>query len=414
MRFDPYHKWLGIPPQDQPPNFYRLLGLSVFESDVDVIDAAARRQLTYLRSCARGEYAGLAQELMNEIAAARRTLRDPNKKIAYDIKLRSTVAAQVDVLNEPAADSLLDSLASELEVNRNPFSEKTTGSSRTNTRRALTIGLFGLLLIGITIFWLSRESDSSKPHTEIASTTSPREAPVASEPVKEAPPSSLIPATTRASDLSKVAVQPTTMTVNTGGAETRPAVQDNNPARIDPLAEIPMEIEESPLFGTVPGSIRVPKIPALTRVTPSTQPSPEVPAVKSTQQLLTEASAVTDDAAKRLALLKTVKEKAVLEGLVRTALDAIEAMGGPSETVLNTKIETLQSFAKETSTSVLKDTATAAIEMAQNATNEKKHDTANQLIEFAVRTARKSGDSDLTRLVTVRVLDIRKSKQQQP
>lgn len=23
--FDPYHKWLGIPPKDQPPNHYRLL-----------------------------------------------------------------------------------------------------------------------------------------------------------------------------------------------------------------------------------------------------------------------------------------------------------------------------------------------------------------------------------------------------
>jgi hypothetical protein len=25
--FDPYHRWLGIPPQEQPPNHYRLLAL---------------------------------------------------------------------------------------------------------------------------------------------------------------------------------------------------------------------------------------------------------------------------------------------------------------------------------------------------------------------------------------------------
>ena len=31
--FDPYHKWLGIPPQDQPPNHYRLLGVELFETD---------------------------------------------------------------------------------------------------------------------------------------------------------------------------------------------------------------------------------------------------------------------------------------------------------------------------------------------------------------------------------------------
>ena len=27
MSFDPYLNWLGIPPHEQPPNFYRLLGV---------------------------------------------------------------------------------------------------------------------------------------------------------------------------------------------------------------------------------------------------------------------------------------------------------------------------------------------------------------------------------------------------
>jgi hypothetical protein len=45
MSFDPYHKWLGIPSREQPPNHYRLLGISLFESDPDVIDAAANRQM---------------------------------------------------------------------------------------------------------------------------------------------------------------------------------------------------------------------------------------------------------------------------------------------------------------------------------------------------------------------------------
>jgi hypothetical protein len=26
--FDPYHVWLGIPPHEQPPNHYRLLGIA--------------------------------------------------------------------------------------------------------------------------------------------------------------------------------------------------------------------------------------------------------------------------------------------------------------------------------------------------------------------------------------------------
>lgn len=39
--FDPYRKWLGIVPKDQPPNHYRLLGIELFESDPDVIEGAA-------------------------------------------------------------------------------------------------------------------------------------------------------------------------------------------------------------------------------------------------------------------------------------------------------------------------------------------------------------------------------------
>ena len=35
--FDPYHAWLGIPPKDQPPNHYRLLGIELFEQDTEVI-----------------------------------------------------------------------------------------------------------------------------------------------------------------------------------------------------------------------------------------------------------------------------------------------------------------------------------------------------------------------------------------
>ena len=44
-QFDAYHKWLGIPPKDQPPHHYRLLGLDPFESDPAVIEKIARRDI---------------------------------------------------------------------------------------------------------------------------------------------------------------------------------------------------------------------------------------------------------------------------------------------------------------------------------------------------------------------------------
>ena len=43
--FDPYHQWLGIPAAEQPPNHYRLLGVPLLESDLDVIEAAAERRV---------------------------------------------------------------------------------------------------------------------------------------------------------------------------------------------------------------------------------------------------------------------------------------------------------------------------------------------------------------------------------
>ena len=44
VSFDPYLNWLGIPPHEQPPNFYRLLGVVLFESNPEVIEQAADRQ----------------------------------------------------------------------------------------------------------------------------------------------------------------------------------------------------------------------------------------------------------------------------------------------------------------------------------------------------------------------------------
>jgi hypothetical protein len=92
--FDPYWKWLGIPPAEQPPNLYRLLGVGMFESDPEVIANAADRQMVHVRSFQGGRYSELSQKLLNELAAARVCLLDPAKKAAYDEQLRSQLHVQ--------------------------------------------------------------------------------------------------------------------------------------------------------------------------------------------------------------------------------------------------------------------------------------------------------------------------------
>lgn len=86
--FDPYHLWLGIPPEEQPPNHYRLLGIAPLEKNADVIATAADRQMSHLRTFQSGMYSALSQDLLNEVAAARLCLLDPVKKAAYDTQLR--------------------------------------------------------------------------------------------------------------------------------------------------------------------------------------------------------------------------------------------------------------------------------------------------------------------------------------
>ena len=44
-QFDPYYHWLGIPPQEQPPNHYRLLSLQLYEPNEEVIQHAVDRAM---------------------------------------------------------------------------------------------------------------------------------------------------------------------------------------------------------------------------------------------------------------------------------------------------------------------------------------------------------------------------------
>jgi hypothetical protein len=85
--FDPYRKWLGIPPEEQPPNHYRLLGIALYETDPDVISNAADRQMAHVRTFQTGKRAPLSQALLNELSAARICLLNPDSKQQYDDKL---------------------------------------------------------------------------------------------------------------------------------------------------------------------------------------------------------------------------------------------------------------------------------------------------------------------------------------
>ena len=102
MSFDPYHKWLGILPKDQPPDHYRLLGIERFESDPDVISHAADKQMAHLKSLQAGENAELTQKLLNEISRAKVCLLHADDKAAYDKHLRTKPGAKKKIATAKA------------------------------------------------------------------------------------------------------------------------------------------------------------------------------------------------------------------------------------------------------------------------------------------------------------------------
>jgi serine/threonine protein kinase len=114
--FDPYHKWLGIPPIEQPPTHYRLLGVQTFESDPEVILGAVMRQSAHLKTFQLGQHAALTQKILTEVSAAKVCLLDPQRKAAYDDRLRKELearekAARVDAL--PVAKAIAEAISAE-------------------------------------------------------------------------------------------------------------------------------------------------------------------------------------------------------------------------------------------------------------------------------------------------------------
>ena len=65
---------------------YAVLGLAAFESDREVIEEAADRQMAHLRTFQLGQFAALSQELLNEVSAAKGCLLSPTKKPIYDAR----------------------------------------------------------------------------------------------------------------------------------------------------------------------------------------------------------------------------------------------------------------------------------------------------------------------------------------
>ncbi len=147
--FDPYHFWLGIPPQQQPPSHYCLLGIEPFESNPEVIENAADQRMVYLRFHQTGDRGGSSQQLLNEVAAARTCLLRPESKAAYDECLRRQSGDDGAECSQNAAsdDEPAAGVASE-DVSVAVYLQRRVARERRQMRRVAMLGLLVLSIVG--------------------------------------------------------------------------------------------------------------------------------------------------------------------------------------------------------------------------------------------------------------------------
>jgi hypothetical protein len=178
--FDPYYSWLGIPPKDQPPHHYRLLGIDLFENNANVIESAADRQMAHLRTFQTGKHSALSQRLLNEVAAARVSLLKPAKKSAYDKQLRARLEAAEPAGAAKQEQELPPALAflAEAEQQREvagpghsaiPLSSTTAATQRTGPSAAMYLGAATALLLVIAGIWAvgaARRGSPARPYAQ--------------------------------------------------------------------------------------------------------------------------------------------------------------------------------------------------------------------------------------------------------
>lgn len=95
-KFDPYQNWLGIQHSNHPVDYYQLLGLKRFETDLVVIEAAVARRFAFMQDVAQeSQHVEATRKILNEIALARLCLTDTEKRSKYDQQLATQTAKSI-------------------------------------------------------------------------------------------------------------------------------------------------------------------------------------------------------------------------------------------------------------------------------------------------------------------------------
>lgn len=447
--FDAYHRWLGIPPKDQPPDHYRLLALEPFESDPDVIEAAADRQMGHLRTYQTGKHADLSQKLLNEVASAKLCLLDPQKKADYDLRLRLQIAARAQSVQAPGGASIDPDVAGLIERThlQAPGRPATPIGEQLRPNVGVVFGVLAavtvvMVLLAALVLWpkgpgepvgeerlaagLSRDAEAKTAHPEVPKTAKSSVAePAAAKPTPTEPrPAEPRPAAVSTVDgqwhsaESQPGAKPGAVPSLLPGFAKEPPKADEPPKGEEPLAG------KEPPPGEVFSAGKEPSGPAMRKPNPPAEKSP-VPSdaeQEKARKLVLEvygkeydrATAPEDQSALSKKLLAGVQQGAsgpavrfVLLTMARelaqrgrdwpTAAEAIDQLAAEFQVdAVGMKAQVLEGFAKLAR--MPPDhaaVAEAALRLVEEATPQEDFALAGRLAKLAQSEATKARDRDL-------------------
>ena len=424
--FDPYHKWLGIPPSEQPPNHYRLLGVSLFEPDADVVANAADQRMSHVRTFQAGRHSDLSQKILNEIAGARVCLLNPARRAEYDRQLHEQLATQTDRPDAAAASAAVPPLLA-MAPPPLPWSDDSPSTYRARPTKAawrgkvILAGVMAGCVVGLWLAWTysgSEESARPAPGNRLAGpTTTPGtlEGPAPPDSTSGGtavePPA---PAKPQAKELERPSPKPQ--------GPSKPA-PDSATATPSPKTEQPTpkptpsppDKAASPTAGAAPGSAAMPVAGGQKAPAPDAAAQKEAEARLgavlsggSTATLREAAKDASRDPDQRFVLLRKAADLAVAAGDAAAAMESIDQQAGQFD--IDAPGAKLKALAAMRSTASSPDVFRAVTEQLLALLNAPadslRGDKLRQAAEMALAASRKCGDAELMKRATLRYIQL--------
>ncbi len=419
--FDPYHKWLGISPRDQPPHHYRLLAIDLFESDPDVISSAADQRMGHVRAFQTGKHSALSQQILNEIAAARVCLLNPEKKAEYDRRLREQLG-----INRPPSEPTGEPIATPpLDEPVPPRFEGPLPSRRLRRRRVPWQALTAIL-VAAAVFVGAWTVLTSRDGSQQAAGPDPKPPPSTElEPSEPLPPPPKPNESSGTPNVPSVAVKEPE---NSRKVPPEKATSSPQPGRSEPpkakANEPPGGVEPGTSTGPGTGSGHDPAVSKPAEASPEKVPVPDAAAQAGAKtrleptlasapatKLLSGARADGRPSDESFVLLEKARDVAAAAEDVDTALAATDEIIRRYEVdALEVRVGTFRMLRESVTTpSVARALAEKGVALVDDAAAAHKKALALQVAEDAIAVAKKSDDNDLFRRAVMRFVNLQDS-----